>query len=303
MSTDLMTSSDMAQADVPLTLRPLTGRIGALVSGITLSGDLPEETIRAIRKALVEHKVLFFRGQGHLEAQEQEAFALRFGPLQGHPFASVPADTYALKIDSATGERTNSWHTDMTFLDAYPMASVLFGECIPPVGGDTLWSNAEAAYEHLPKELQALANILSAVHTNSYDYASERREITTERTMKAVAATAVLEAEHPVVRVHPESGKRSLLLGTFVSHIAGYGVVDSRQIYDLFMRHLTRPENTIRWTWTQGDVAMWDNRSTLHYGVNDYGDQPRILRRVTIAGDVPVGIDGRRSTATVRKAL
>lgn len=292
---------DEAQ-DTALDLRQLAGRIGAQVSGIRLSGDLPDQTVAAIRAALVRHKVLFFRGQQHLKIEDQEAFARRFGPLQGHPFSAMSkASAYEVRIDSASGERTNTWHTDMTFLDAYPMASVLFGEVIPPLGGDTLWANTAAAYANMPADLRALADNLSAVHTNSYDYASERLEVTTERTLKAVASAPLLEAWHPVVRVHPESGERSLLLGTFVSHIAGYGILDSRQIYDLLMRHMTRPENSIRWTWQQGDVAMWDNRSTLHYGVNDYGDQRRILRRVTIAGDVPVGVDGRTSHMTTRK--
>lgn len=284
----------------------LNGRIGAVLSGVRLDGDLPDETIAAIRAALVAHKVIFFRDHHHVDVATQEAFAQRFGALQGHPFARAGrgggAGSYALKIDSATGEKTNTWHTDMTFLDAYPMASVLFGEVIPEYGGNTMWANTAAAYEYLPAGLQALADSLWAVHNNSYDYASERRDIVTETTVRNVAATAVLEATHPVVRVHPESGERCLVLGTFVSHLKDYGIADSRALYDLYMRHMTRAENVARWTWRKGDVAMWDNRATLHYGVMDFGEQHRIVRRVTIAGDVPVSVDGRHSTMAVKQA-
>lgn len=284
----------------------LNGRIGAVISGVQLRGDLPEATINAIREALVAHKVIFFRDQQHLDIGTQEAFCKRFGPLQGHPFArggagEKPGD-FALKIDSETGEKTNTWHTDMTFMDAYPMASVLFGEEVPEYGGNTMWANAATAYELLPAALRAFADTLWAVHTNSYDYASERRDIVSEETVRKVAATAVLEATHPVVRVHPESGERCLVLGTFVSHLRGYGILDSRALYELFMRHATQPENVVRWAWRQGDVAMWDNRATLHYGVMDFGEQHRIVRRVTIAGDVPVSVDGKHSTMVVRRA-
>lgn len=291
---------------VKLEFTKLNGRIGAVVSGVRLDGDVPEAVLSAIRSALVTHKVIFFRDQHHLDVPAQEAFAKRFGPLQGHPFARAgqggAAGGYALKIDSATGEKTNTWHTDMTFLDAYPMASVLFGEVIPEYGGNTMWANTAAAYEHLPAGLRALADTLWAVHSNSYDYASERRDIATDTTVRSVEATAVLEATHPVVRVHPESGERCLLLGTFVSHLKDYGTSDSRALYDLYMRHMTRPENVVRWTWRKGDVAMWDNRATLHYGVMDFGAQHRIVRRVTIAGDVPVSVDGRCSTMEVKQA-
>lgn len=284
----------------------LNGRIGAVVSGVRLDGDLPDGVVAAIRKALVTHKVIFFRDQHHMDIATQEAFAQRFGPLQGHPFARAgrggAAGSYALKIDSATGEKTNTWHTDMTFLDAYPMASVLYGEVIPEYGGNTMWANTAAAYEYLPAGLQALADTLWAVHNNSYDYASERRDIVSETTVRNVAATAVLEATHPVVRVHPESGERCLVLGTFVSHLKDYGIADSRALYDLYMRHMTRAENVARWAWRKGDVAMWDNRATLHYGVMDFGEQHRIVRRVTIAGDVPVSVDGRSSTMITKQA-
>lgn len=284
----------------------LNGRIGAVLSGIQLDGDLSQAVVDALRNELVTHKVIFFRDQHHLDIATQEGFAKRFGPLQGHPFIQKAQGKdeggYALKIDSAAGEKTNTWHTDMTFMDAYPMASVLFGEVIPEYGGNTMWANTAAAYQNLPEGLKALADTLWAVHSNSYDYASERRDIVNEAIARSVAATAIMEATHPVVRVHPESGERCLLLGTFFSHLKDYGFVDSRALYDLYMRHMTQAENVVRWAWRKGDVAMWDNRATLHYGVMDSGEQHRIVRRVTIAGDVPMSIDGHRSTMEIKQA-
>lgn len=294
MATNATAEPRMASED--LEIRPIGGRTGALISGVALTGDLPPATIATIRQALARYKVLFFRGQNQIaDVPVHQAFAKRFGPLQDHPFAKTSPIGYAIKMDSKTGSRANTWHTDMTFLDAYPMASILYGELIPPAGGDTMWANMAAAYASLPEELQRFADSLRAVHTNSYSYASERRDIASQQIIDSVPPSMVLEAEHPLVRIHPESGERSLVLGTFFSHFVGFEAPDSQLLYNLFMRHATRPENTIRWNWTTGDVAMWDNRATLHYGVNDYGDQQRIVRRMTIAGDVPIGTDGRSS--------
>ena len=280
-----------------LDIEPVSGRTGAIISGVTLSGDLPSEVIEAIRAALVRYKVLFFRAQHQLsDVTVQEAFAKRFGPLQNYTFfTSNSKGGGAVSIKSTKGGNANSWHADMTFLDAYPMASVLYGELIPSGCGDTMWANTAAAYAELPDGLQQLANSLRVFHTNSYSYPSERRDIASQATIDSVPPSAVIECEHPLVRVHPESGERSLVLGTFFSHFAGYDTPDSILLYNIFTRHITRPENTVRWRWTEGDAVMWDNRATLHYGVGDYGEEKRIVRRVTIAGDIPVGVDGRPS--------
>ncbi|WP_150295246.1 TauD/TfdA dioxygenase family protein [Sphingobium estronivorans] len=283
-----------------LDIRPIGGQTGALISGVTLSGDLPAETIATIRAALVQYKVVFFRGQNQMaDVPLHQAFTQRFGALQDHPFAKTSPVGYAIKMDSKSGSRANTWHTDMTYLDAYPAASVLYGELIPPAGGDTMWANMAAAYASLPEQLQRFAEGLRVVHTNSYSYASERRDIASQQIIDSVPPSGVLEAEHPLVRVHPESGERSLVLGTFFSHFVDFEAPDSQMLYNLFMRHATRPENTIRWNWSVGDVAMWDNRATMHYGVNDYGQQQRIVRRMTIAGDAPVSVDGRSSVLRI----
>ncbi|WHU04961.1 TauD/TfdA family dioxygenase [Sphingomonas sp. NIBR02145] len=283
---------------IPLDVVPVGGRIGAEVRGVALSADLPPETLAAIRAALVRHKVLFFRGQHHLDDAGQEAFGQTFGTPFEHP--TVPSrGNFLFELDSHHGARANHWHTDITFVPAYPFASILRGVTIPPAGGDTVWANTVAAYQDLPEPLRELADGLRAIHTNAYDYAAERPDATEEQRKRfaAVFARVVYETEHPVVRVHPESGERTLLLGGFVKQFVGLPQADSKALYDRLQSYVTRLENSVRWRWREGDVAIWDNRATQHYAIDDYGDQHRVVRRVTLAGDVPVGVDGQSSRA------
>lgn len=205
---------------------------------------------------------------------------------------------YSLGIDSDHGGRANQWHTDVTFVPAYPAFSILRAVVIPPYGGNTLWANTATAYDGLPEPLRVLADSLRAVHSNDYDYAALRPQALPEalEQYKKVFTSTKFLTEHPVVRVHPETGERTLLLGNFVQRIAGLTGKDSRTLLDLFQSHIERPENTVRWQWQAGDVAIWDNRATQHYGVDDSDAHERKLRRVTIDGDVPVGVDGRSST-------
>ncbi|MBM7565906.1 TauD/TfdA dioxygenase family protein [Paenibacillus sacheonensis] len=286
-------------------VRPVSGRIGAEIRGVTLSSQLDAETIGYIRQALLKHKVVFFRGQSQLDDAGQEAFAKLLGSPVAHPTVPIKQGTdYVLELDSRHS-RADSWHTDVTFVDAYPQASILRAVIVPEAGGDTVWANAAAAYDHLPEELRGLVDRLWALHSNEYDYAAYRSRVTEdkegERRYREVFASTVYETEHPLVRVHPETGERSLLLGHFVKRILGLSSADSAQLFALLQRHITSLENTVRWRWEAGDVAVWDNRATQHYAVNDYGDQQRIVRRVTIDGDVPVSIDGKRSV-TRKKA-
>jgi taurine dioxygenase len=282
-----------------LDIKPIAARVGAEIGGVTLSGDLPEETVTAINLALLRHKVIFFRDQGHLSDAEQERFSTRFGALVPHPTVkSVAGTAGVLELDSTAGNgRADSWHTDVTFVDAYPKISILRGVVIPEVGGDTVWSNTVAAYEGLPPELKAAAEQLWALHTNAYDYAALRPHASEaeRRHYDEVFSATVWETEHPVVRVHPETGERSLVLGSFVKHFLGYSRSDSEHLFQLLQTHVTKLENTVRWRWRAGDVAIWDNRATQHYALNDYGSAKRVVRRTTLDGDVPVSVDGRRS--------
>ncbi|MEF9601602.1 TauD/TfdA family dioxygenase [Paracoccus sp. PXZ] len=283
---------------------PVTPRIGAEIRGVTLSADLPDETISAIEALLLRHKVLFFRGQTHLDDAGQEAFAGRLGTLAPHPTQRIVTGTASvLELDSARGGgRADRWHTDVTFVEAYPKASVLRGITIPAVGGDTIWANTATAYSDLPAPLRTLAEGLRAVHSNAYDYAAERPRASEadKRHHAEVFASEVYETEHPVVRIHPDTGEKVLLLGSFVQRIAGLSREESQKVLEIFQAHVTAPENTVRWRWQAGDVVIWDNRATQHVAVNDYGDAHRVVRRVTLQGDIPVGPDGRSSTALVK---
>ncbi|BFO01817.1 TauD/TfdA dioxygenase family protein [Pseudomonas guariconensis] len=300
-----MSNAALARAPhtAALDIHPIAGRIGAEIRGVTLSADLDAATIDAIQAALVQYKVIFFRNQTQLDDQSQEAFAKRLGEPIAHPTVPVVDGTdYLLQLDGAEGQRANSWHTDVTFVEAYPKASILRSVVAPAFGGDTVWANTAAAYQSLPEPLRELADKLWAVHSNEYDYAGTKPDVDPAKLerYRQVFTSTVYETEHPVVRVHPISGERALQLGHFVKRIKGYSQADSAHLFNLLQGHVTRLENTVRWRWQAGDVAIWDNRATQHYAVDDYGTQPRIVRRVTLGGEVPVGVDGQQSR-TLRK--
>lgn len=299
-----MTRHETFAATIPAdTVLPVTPRIGAEIRDIVLSADLPDATLAALESLLLRHKVLFFRGQHHLDDQSQEAFARRLGDLAPHPTQAVVAGTASiLELDSSKGGgRADRWHTDVTFVPAYPKASVLRGVVIPPVGGDTIWANTATAYEDLPEPLRHLADGLRAVHSNAYDYAAQRPRASDKdrQHYEQVFRREVFETEHPVVRVHPETGERVLVLGSFLQRITGLSREESLRIYEILQAYVTAPENTVRWRWQAGDVVIWDNRATQHIAVNDYGDAHRVVRRITLDGDVPVGVDGRASTPLI----
>jgi alpha-ketoglutarate-dependent taurine dioxygenase len=283
-----------------LDIQPITGRIGAVISGVELHTQLPAAVVAELREALVRHKVIFFRNQ-QLQAKSQVAFARQFGEVTtAHPTVpSLAGEPQVLDLDYSRSEgRANNWHTDVTFVDRPPLGSVLRALTIPPVGGDTLWANSVTAYEDLPNALRNLADAAWAVHSNAYDYAEAAVELSDElRERRRVFTSTVFETVHPVVRVHPESQERGLFIGGFVRQIQELKPSESADLVRALQAYVTRPENTVRWRWKAGDVAFWDNRATQHYAVADYGNQPRRVQRVTIAGDAPVAIDGRTSYA------
>ncbi|MET4387543.1 alpha-ketoglutarate-dependent taurine dioxygenase [Bradyrhizobium sp. F1.4.3] len=172
---------------------------------------------------------------------------------------------------------------------------------IPASGGDTISSSAVSAYLHLPRPLQRLAEELWTVHSNAFDYRGtcRVREID-QKHFDEVFTKTIYETEHPVVRVHPETGERALVLGDLVQRFIDIPKRDGQKLFDLFQSHIAAPENTVRWSWKEGDVAIWDNRATQHYAVNDYGDQHRVVHPATIDGDAPVSVDGRCSVTRVK---
>ena len=300
-----MTSTVSTTAQISVT--PLAGHIGAGIAGVDAGGPPSDEAVARVREALLDHKVVFLRDQ-HLDYPAQVAFGQRFGPLTlGHPtLASPPEQPLLEEIDSAKGARANYWHTDVTFVDRPPAFTMLRAVIIPPVGGDTIWANTVTAYETLPPELRALVDRIRIVHTNAYDYAAAPGRL--DRSDPELAArrrefvSTVYETEHPAVRIHPETGERSLVVGGFARSVAGYGPQASRDLIRILQDHITKPEHTVRWKWRVGDIAMWDNRATQHYAIFDYGDARRRGERVTVAGPVPVGVDGRKSVSRTGEA-
>jgi alpha-ketoglutarate-dependent taurine dioxygenase len=280
-----------------LNIRKLGAHIGATVDGVALNGDLDPTTVTAINAALLTHKVIFFRDQHDLDDDGQLAFARRLGtPTIAHPTVTSRGHQI-LPIDSQY-DKANSWHTDVTFVDRIPKASLLRAVTLPEYGGTTTWASTEAAYEQLPEPLRVLADNLWGVHTNTYDYAAgAAQEAVPESVLdyRREFESAYYETEHPVVRIHPETGKRVLLLGHFIKRFVGLGATESAALFALLQARVTKLENTVRWTWRPGDLAIWDNRATQHYAVADYDDQYRRLSRITLAGDIPVGVDGGRS--------
>jgi taurine dioxygenase len=263
------------QATHSVTVTKLTSNIGARIDGVTLGGDLEPAVVDEIRRALLTHRVVFFRGQHHLDDEHQLAFAR----LLGTPIANPAAHR------TRRGNPTN-WHTDLAYFVNYPAASILRPVVLPDYGGSTLWASTAAAYTALPEPWKAFVDNLWAVHTNRYDYVlseTPNQQAPDYRT------------EHPVVRVHPETGERTLLTGAFVRGFVGLDSHESSVLLELLQRRITVANNTIRWNWAMGDVAIWDNRATQHRAVDDYDDQDRLMHRVTLVGDVPVDIRGRES--------
>lgn len=287
---------NLPELDSGLDVASVAGRIGGEVRGIALGGDIGVGTMAALHQALAHHKVLFFRDQQHLDDAAHQDFGRRWGTPVGHPTAPFQRGDFLLELDSKHGGKSNVWHTDVTFMASYPSASILRAVVIPRVGGDTVWANTVQAYSRLPAALRSLADTLWAIHSNDYDYAANQTE--PDKGTDAYQAefiSTVYEAEHPLVRIHPVTGERSLVLGSFFKQFVGLSAGDSRRLFETFQSHITRLENTVRWRWREGDVAIWDNAATQHYAIDDYGAERRVVRRVTIKGQAPVGIDGRHS--------
>ncbi|WP_194813360.1 TauD/TfdA family dioxygenase [Nocardia sp. XZ_19_385] len=291
-----MSVASSAESGTAVRVVKLGAHIGARIEGVRLGGDLGARTVAAIRSALHEHKVIFFQGQDHLTEDGQYEFAELLGsPTTPHPTLNATGSK-SLAIDSQHG-RSNVWHTDVTFVDRVPKASILRAVTLPSYGGSTTWASTVAAYDALPEPLKVLAESLRARHTNLYDYAGEgRASEANSAAYRREFESAYFETEHPVVEVHPETGERALLLGCFVKELAGLSGSESKALFQLFQHRITRLENTTRWNWSPGDVAIWDNRATQHYAIDDYdGAERRKLTRITLAGDIPVGVDGRSS--------
>ncbi|MCL6733395.1 TauD/TfdA dioxygenase family protein [Streptomyces neyagawaensis] len=280
-----------------LQIRKITGNIGAKVAGVDIARPLDDETVAELREALNVHKALVF-DVVNLDDASQQAFVRHFGDITtAHPTVpSVDGTPNVLPVDSERGRAANHWHTDVTFVLNPPQATSLRSITIPPYGGETLIANAAAAYRDLPEPLRALADTLWAEHTNDYDYAVPEEALDEQQAAARAQFTSIeYRTVHPVVRVHPLTGERGLFIGGFAQRIVGLSTGESRKLLDLFQSYVTRPENVLRHRWSENQLVIFDNRITQHYAIDNYDGLPRRLHRVTVAGDVPVGVEGKES--------
>lgn len=280
------------------TITPITGTFGATLTGGRVADGVNGEWLSAV---LEEHLLLVLPGQSITHAQQVELARALGEPTPAHPVVpGHPDHPEILVLDGASGGRNARWHTDVTFVPTPPAASVLVGDIIPPYGGDTMWCDSRTAYERLSPALQAAVEGLEAVHRISplaywgepFDTALGRDDMQ-QLYDDSLRVPPVI---HPVVRVHPVTGRKNLFVNPgFTTHIVGLSRIESDGLLRLLYEHLAQPEFTLRHRWSAGDVVIWDNRSTLHYAVDDYGTVERLMRRVTIRGGKPFGPSGIES--------
>jgi len=266
------------------------GALGAFVHGVGVAAAIDSDDLfGAIRAALLEHQVLFFRDQA-ITPLEQRAFAVRFGPIEPHPAYDVVAGTADVQILESTPAKPSKiemWHTDMTFRPAPPMLTMLHGKVIPPYGGDTLFASTTAAYDALSAPLRELLDGLTATHDFAHGFQESLAEPGgRERLAPALAANPPVR--HPVIRTHPETGRKAIYVNSlFTTRIDDLKRPESDALLALLFEHLTNDEFTVRLNWAPETLVMWDNRSTQHKPVNDFFPQHRKMHRITVAGDAP----------------
>jgi taurine dioxygenase len=265
--------------------------LGAIVSGIDISQDLPRSAIDELGGLLIEHQILFFRGQP-ISPEAQARFAARFGSLHVHPIYPVLPDLpEILLLDNHAGflPDNDNWHTDVTFTETPPLAGILAAKRIPSTGGDTLWSSMSAAYEGLSEPMRRFLDGLTAQHSIAKSFPPERWQ--NDPAFKARYERAVAKhppVNHPVIRTHPVSKRKGLFVnGGFTTHINELSPEESQAVLSFLNAHIARPEFTVRWRWQVDDVAFWDNRVTQHYAIADYLPERRTMHRATVNGDKP----------------
>lgn len=270
---------------------PVARALGAIVSGVNLSDDLPQSAIDRLNELLIEHQVLFFRDQP-ITPEAQARFAARFGTLHVHPIYPVlPELPEILLLDThgAFLPDNDNWHTDVTFTETPPLAGILAAKRIPASGGDTLWSSCSAAYDALSESMRRFLDGLTAQHSIAKSFPPERWQndpAFKERYERAVAKHPPVN--HPVVRTHPVSGRKGLFVNEgFTTHINELTPQESRAVLEYLYAHAGRPEFTVRWRWQVNDLAFWDNRVTQHYAIADYLPDRRTMHRATVNGDKP----------------
>ena len=272
-----------------LEIKPVAGALGAEIAGFDLRSELTDDSRLQLRKLLNEYQVIFFRDQD-ISPRQQREIALCFGPLQTHPAYETVEGFPEVTILESTAEKPTkieAWHTDMTFREHPPLGTVLKSVICPPKGGDTMWSSMTAAYEGLSFQMQNFLEGLTAVHDFSWGFKESLAEPGgRERLADAVAANPPVR--HPVIRTHPETGRKVIFVNSlFTTHIEGLRPSESDALLAFLYEHITTPEYTCRFHWEPNSLAIWDNRSTQHKPINDYFPAHRRMERITIDGDKP----------------
>jgi taurine dioxygenase len=277
---------------------PLSPAIGAEISRVDLSKALDDETFAEIHRAFLDHLVIFFRDQ-HITADQHKAFGSRFGPLyvyREYPHAvqrinRVEGHPEILIFNKEKEDKVNvggRWHSDVTFEECPPLGSVLYAKDIPPSGGDTLFANMYLAYDALSDKMKEVVDGLVAIHSDSFVLNPLSRAERAEAELRTGEGAPEIRNEHPVVRTHPESGRKALFVnGFYTVGLKGMTQQESDPILQFLYQHCVRPEFTCRFRWQTNSIAVWDNRCSQHYALNDYHGFRREVHRVTINGDRP----------------
>jgi len=273
-----------------LDIRPVSGALGADILGVDLSQELSDEIIAEIRQALLDHLVIFFRDQD-ITPEQHLAFAKRFGDTVEYPLVKgvegYPEIMLVVKYEHEKMNFGGLWHSDTTYLDIPPMGSILVARELPPHGGDTLFANMYLAYQTLSEGMKELLDPLKGVSVSNRPRVQATRQERMADSAKVEPET-VLTAIHPVVRTHPETGRKALYVnGAHTIRFDGMSEAESEPLLDYLFEHQVRPEFTCRLRWEPGTIAFWDNRATQHNPINDYHGFKRIMHRITIAGDTP----------------
>jgi taurine dioxygenase len=278
----------MTTAAIDLDVRPLSPTIGAEIRGVDLSADLADEVVASIRRIWLEHLVVFFPDQV-LDDESQINFARRFGELtESHPVEARVVEREEIHTIDSTKDRTNFWHTDITFMKRPAMASMLRSIVVPEAGGDTMWCDTRGAYEALAEPLRRVCDELCAYHYEPY-YA-EAVAAGHGNVWEGKKLTHLSPALHPVVRTHPETGRKNLFVNPkFTVAMKDWPTTQGDAFLRFLYDHMTDPQFIVRYHWQAGTLAFWDNRATMHFGIYDYGDERRVMHRVTLRGDTPVG--------------
>jgi taurine dioxygenase len=280
-------------------VEPVAGACGAVIRGVDLAHDLDDEVVGEIRRAVLDHKVVFFRGQ-RLTPEEQVTFSRRFGPYSPVPFIEPltehPEVIAVVREASETQRFTfgSLWHSDFSFLPEPPFASILHALEVPPHGGDTVWANQEVALGSLSATMRSTLAPLRGVHSAVNAYSTRMQRVHDAFRGMTVHTSDDAEAfqHHPVVRRHPETGRPVLFVNAqYTVGLAGFTPDEAKPILDFLFSHSVQPAFTCRWRWEAGDVAMWDNRAVQHMAMADFTGHRRFMHRTTVAGDRPVPVE------------